>query len=179
VRLRLSSTGSAGLGQSLVTGDLDVAFLSLAGRTPGGLTTRVLAASPMVLVTPVGHRLAARGQVGLDELADEEFIDFPPGYGNRDLMDRAFAMSGIRRRVSLEVSDVSTAAAFVRHGLGLAFLPAFAGPHSQDLSVVALKDHELCWTLAIATSSTRRPSAAVRAWLELVDAFVAALPGMD
>ncbi|WP_406424151.1 LysR substrate-binding domain-containing protein [Streptomyces sp. NBC_01589] len=39
IRLRVSPTGFAGLSQALVAGELDAAFLSLAGRTPGGLTT--------------------------------------------------------------------------------------------------------------------------------------------
>ncbi|WP_442816949.1 LysR substrate-binding domain-containing protein [Streptomyces sp. NBC_01445] len=41
----------------------------------------------------------------LADLADEQFITLPVGYGNRDLVDRAFAITGIERRVALEVTD--------------------------------------------------------------------------
>lgn len=176
IRLRVSPTGSAGLAQALAAGELDAAFLSLAGRTPGGLTVRQLTSYPMVLLVPTGHRLASRRRVALHELADEEFVDFPPGSRSRDLADRACTTAGVRRRVSVE-ADIASAAAYVRCGLGITLLPEFAVPDTPDLSVLAVGDETLRWTLSIATSSTRRPSAPLRALLELADAYASTAPG--
>lgn len=175
IRLRVSSRGSAGLAQALAAGELDAAFLSLEGTTPGGLTARQLASYPMVLLVPAGHRLASRRRVALHELADEEFVDFPPGTGSRDLVDRAFAAAGLRRRVSLE-ADMASAATYVRYGLGITLLPEFAAPDTPDLRAVAVGDPTLRWTLSVATSSTRRPSAPLRALLELADEYAATPP---
>lgn len=175
IRLRVSPTGSAGLAQALAAGELDAAFLSLAGRTPGGLTVRQLTSYPMVLLVPTGHRLASRRRVALHELEDEEFVDFPPGSGSRDLVDQAFTTAGVRRRVSVE-ADIASAAAYVRCGLGITLLPEFAVPDTPDLSVLAVGDETLRWTLSIATSSTRRPSAPLRALLELADAYASTTP---
>ncbi|MCX4461964.1 LysR family transcriptional regulator [Streptomyces sp. NBC_01340] len=175
IRLRVSPTGSAGLAQALAAGELDAAFLSLAGRTPGGLTVRQLTSYPMVLLVPTGHRLASRRRVALHELADEEFVDFPPGSGSRDLVDQAFTTAGVRRRVSVE-ADIASAAAYVRCGLGITLLPEFAVPDTPDLSVLAVGDETPRWTLSIATSSTRRPSAPLRALLELADAYASTAP---
>lgn len=172
LRLRVSPSGSAGLAESVVAGRLDLAFLSLPrpdGRPPAGLTARRLASAPMVLVVPAGHRLAGRAEVTLPDLADEQFIDFPVGYGNRDLVDHTFATAGLDRRVALEVTDVSGASAFIRRGLGIAFLPDFAvPPDPAELCVLPLADPELRFTLYVATATARRPTAPLRALLHHV-----------
>ncbi|MEV6701721.1 LysR family transcriptional regulator [Streptomyces sp. NPDC051453] len=173
LRLRVSPSGSAGLARSLLAGRLDLAILSLPGapgKPPAGLTLRQVASVPMVLVVPAGHRLAARDAVCLADLADEQFIDFPVGYGNRDLIDRAFATTGIERRVALEVTDISAASAFVRHRLGIAFLPEFAAPPDEaGVRVLNLLDAPLRFDLHVATASARRPSAALEALLRHVE----------
>ncbi|MCX5087715.1 LysR substrate-binding domain-containing protein [Streptomyces sp. NBC_00365] len=130
---------------------------------------------PALLVVPTGHRLASRRRVALHELADEEFVDFPPGSGSRDLADQAFTTAGVRRRVSVE-ADIASAAAYVRCGLGITLLREFAVPDTPDLSVLAVGDETRRWTLSIATSSTRCPSAPLRALLELADAYASTAP---
>jgi len=97
------------------------------------------------------------------------------------VVDRAFAAAGVVRRVALEVPDIDMGAALVRHGLGIAFLPAFAvartpGLHVLDvLDVLDVHDTTLRWSMHLGTSSTRRPSSALRALLDLVDLHVIAL----
>lgn len=169
VRLRTMTAGTAGLVAALKDGTLDLAFVSLPGRPPAGLIVRQLAAWPVVLVCRADHRLAAGESVELSQLGDEPFIDFPKGYGNRAVVDHAFDNAGITRRVRLEVADLATAAGFVRHGLGVAFLPSFIAPRAEDLRVLTVSDHELTWRLGVATSRTREQSAAVRALLTLLE----------
>jgi DNA-binding transcriptional LysR family regulator len=178
VRLRLATTGSAGLAHALLSGNLDVAFLSLPEHKPAGIDARELATVPLVLVVSAAHPLARRGAVALADLAGEPFVDFPPGYGNREVVDRAFAAAGIVRRVALEVPDIDMGAALVRHGLGIAFLPAFVVARTAGLHVLDVLDVHgtmLRWSMHLGTSSTRRPSSALRALLDLVDLHVIAL----
>ncbi|QRP44921.1 LysR family transcriptional regulator [Amycolatopsis sp. FDAARGOS 1241] len=169
IRLRLSSTGSAGLAQSLLAGELDVAFLSVVRRLPAGLTARPLASYPLVLLVPDGHRLAGRRQVRLHELAEEPFVDFPLGSGLRDLADTVFAGAGVRRRVTVESADLASTAAFVGHGLGLALVPEFAARDAPGTRPVRPADQVPDWTLSVATSSRRPPTAELRALLDLTD----------
>jgi DNA-binding transcriptional LysR family regulator len=172
VRLRLATTGSAGLAQSLLAGDLDVAFLSLPERRPPGIDARRLATVPLIPVVPADHPLARRDNVTLADLADEPFVDFPPGYGNREVVDHAFAAAGLNRRVALEVPDIAVGASLVRHGLGVAFLPVFAVPRTAELRMLSIRGPALSWSIHLGTSSVRRPAAALRALLELVNAHV-------
>ncbi|WP_370151993.1 LysR family transcriptional regulator [Streptacidiphilus sp. EB129] len=172
IRLRTNPTGSAGLCQALLDGELDVAFLSLAGRPPAGLRVRDLTTIPLVLIVPQDHRLAGQQSVTLNQLAGERFIDFPAGYGNRNVVDRAFAAGGLEREVAIEVVDIQTAAEFVRHGFGIAFVPSFSAPKAADVRVLPVSDPDLRWALSVGTASARRANAAVRALLELTGQYV-------
>src|ERR1700760_2597217 len=83
----------------------------------------------LVLVVPSGHRLAVQAQVGLDEVAGEDFVTVPPGFGFRSLLDELLAAEDVvLRRVSFEIGDLATVEGLVGSGLGVAILPdQFAG----------------------------------------------------
>jgi len=169
VRLRAAVAGSTDLAQQLRDGQLDVAFLSLPGLPPAGLRTRLLATAPLVLYMPSDHPLAGAGRVSLSQLAEFPFIDSPPGFGNRTVVDRAFAGAGVEREVTLEVADIGTAVNFIRAGLGIGFLGRFLVDGHEGLATVEVADCDLKWQLTVATSAARRPSAAAQAFLELLD----------
>lgn len=168
VRLRSSVAGSVGLAQDLRDGQLDVAFLALPGQPAADLNTRLLAAAPLVLYVPSSHPLAGTGRVVLSQLAEYPFIDSPPGFGNRIMVDQAFAASGVEREVTLEIADIGKAVSFIRAGLGIGFLSHFLVQDSTGLDCLQIADHELRWKLSVATAATRRPSAAAEAFLELL-----------
>ncbi len=172
LQLTVSTRGSAGLVDALTDGTLDLALVSVPGRPPAGVHLRQLLRHPMEVVLPAGHRLAARPVVHITDLAGDQFVDFPIGYGNRTVVDRAFAAAGVDRQVSLEVIDLTTGAGFVRHGLGVAILPRFAVPDEADLVVVPVADADLDWPLGVATSAVRTPGAAARALLGMIDDHV-------
>ncbi|MBG6057225.1 DNA-binding transcriptional LysR family regulator [Cryobacterium sp. MP_M5] len=172
VRLRAARRGSAGLVDDLASGELDLAFLALSGPVPGALISRPIASSPMVLVVPDSHRFVSAGPVELDGLAQEEFIDLPPGYASRGIVDDAFTVAGVERRVMIEVSDIGTAAEYVANGLGVALLPQFAARDAHGVRRLPVANVPE-FTVYLAASRSRRVSAAVRAFVDL------ALPGKD
>jgi DNA-binding transcriptional LysR family regulator len=172
VQLTVSARGSAGLLESLVGGTLDLAIVSVPGRPPAGVRIRQIASRRLDLVVPVGHRLADRSEVHIADFAGEPFVDFPAGFGNRVVVDRAFAAAGAERHVAIEVIDISSGAAFVGEGLGVAVLPRFAVPESLGVVLLPVADADLDWPLGVATSAVRAPSAAARALLALVDDHV-------
>jgi len=174
VRLRLAAGGAAELAREVAGGRLDLAVLALTGRPPAGLTLQPLTEEPLLLACPPGHPLAGEPAVTLDRLAGEPFIDFPPGWGNRTVVDRAFAAAGLDRQVLFEVADYAAATGLVRHGLGIAFLPSSAPVDIADLGRPRLSPRPLLWRLRVATPSGRRPSAAARAFLA---ALAEAVPG--
>jgi DNA-binding transcriptional LysR family regulator len=167
VRLRAAVAGSAGMAQDLRDGQLDAAFLALPGP-PADLNARLLAAASLVLYVPSSHPLAGTGRVALTQLAEFPFIDSPPGFGNRIMVDRAFAAFGVEREVTLEVADIGMAVSFIRAGLGIGFLSHFLVHDQTGLDTVQIADYELRWELSIATAAARRPSAATEAFLNLL-----------
>jgi len=169
VRLRTAVAGSAGLAQQLREGQLDVAFLSLPGPAPAGLRTRLLATAPLELYVPSTHPLAGAGRVSVSQLAEFPFVDSPPGFGNRTVVDQVFAGAGVEREVTLEVADIGTAVHYIRAGLGIGFLARFLVGDETGLNAVEVADCELNWHLAVATSAARRPTAATRALLEVLE----------
>jgi DNA-binding transcriptional LysR family regulator len=165
VRLRLSASGSAGLAGELLEGRLDLALVSLPGPPPAGLNLRPVTEEPLIAVGQPGHPLAARPAT-LALLAGEPFIDFPLGWGNRAVVDQAFAAAGLDREVPFEAADFAAVISLVRGGLGIAFLPAtVAADLGADLAVIEVRDQAFTWVISVATSAGRRISAAARAVL--------------
>ncbi len=166
VRLRQAAAGSAGLAREVLSGALDLAVLSLPGPPPAGLTTWPVTEEPLLVVCPPGHPLASRHRVTLERLAEEPFIDFPPGWGNRAVVDRAFAAAGLDRLVPFEVAGFGAAADLVRNGLGIAFLPAPEAARMSGLAAVELDEPALTWRVSAAAPARRRMPAAARAFLD-------------
>ncbi len=170
VHLRQAASGSDGLARQVIAGDLDLALLALPGQPPAGLRLRPVSEERLVLICAPGHPLAAEPAVELARLAGETFVDFPPGWGNRTVADRAFAVAGLDRNVPFEVADFASAAALVRYDLGVAFIPVTAAREFPGVCAVELAGPALIWRMSVATPTARRLSAAARA-------FLAELPG--
>ncbi|WP_240492003.1 LysR family transcriptional regulator [Mycobacterium alsense] len=174
VQLRSARAGSAGLVQQLRDGQLDVALVVFPDGPPADLHTLLVAAFQLLLVVPSGHPLAGRGSVTVAELAGMSFVDGPPGYGNRAVVDRAFAAAGVPRTIALEVADIATTATHIRNGLGLGFLSRFILDEIGDagLATVSVSDYDLTWRLYVATSAARPASAATGAVLSLIEEMI-------
>lgn len=161
-------SGSQGLIDALTERRLELAFVSLPGRRPSGIQQIELARSVIDLVVPDDHALAARSSVPIGDLAGLDFIDSPAGYGNRAVVDRAFAAAGVPRRVTIEIPDIATGADFVRHGLGIALLPRFILDRPEGLTTLTVTGADLEWPVSLATPADRAPGAAARALISLI-----------
>lgn len=156
--------GSANLAERVRDGGLDLAVLSLPDARAPGLTLTPLSREMLALACAPDHRLAERGSVALAELADEPFVETPPGWGLRQATDRAFAIAGCERRSRFEVNDVGSIVEFVRHGLAVALLPLSMTRQAPEVAMVALRDVEAPFDTLLAEPSNRRVTAAVRAF---------------
>jgi DNA-binding transcriptional LysR family regulator len=165
-RLRTAPRGSAGHLRSVLADELDIAMVGTDDR-PEGIRLHRLGSIRLHFVCARRHRFADATSVSLADLADETFIDFPRGWGNRTMNDRAFATAGIVRNVPFEAADQETAVGLVRNGLGVALLPR-PGSEEDGLSIVEVRDADLSLPIAVATSAERQPSAATAALLASV-----------
>jgi DNA-binding transcriptional LysR family regulator len=166
VEIVLSQAGTASLLDDVSQGRLDLAFVATSPQDIEGVFLRPLATEPMVVVCHPGHPLAAASEVGLEDLAEETFVDFEKGWGARNITEQAFAAAGIRRNVALEVNDIDTLVALVSHGLGIAFVPQ---PIACRLPTAALHAGRIAeWQVSLATPDGDRSSLAARAMLRLL-----------
>ncbi|SCL21712.1 DNA-binding transcriptional regulator, LysR family [Micromonospora pallida] len=92
-------------------------------RPSGGHGWLPLQRQRLVLVVPAGHRLAGRRRIKLDEIATEDVVTVPTGFGFRSLVDELFAAAGVAPRISFESGDLATVEGIVGAGLGVALLP--------------------------------------------------------
>lgn len=82
----------------------------------------------LVVIVPPTHRWRRRKQIALAELADEQFVVTPVGYGYRTLTDTLLREAGVAPAVSFESQDLATIEGLVAAGLGVAIVPEpFAG----------------------------------------------------
>jgi DNA-binding transcriptional LysR family regulator len=131
-----------------------------------------LATSVLDLVVPAAHPLAKRRSVSITELADLDFVDFPSGYSNRTVADRAFAAASVPHRVAIEITDLTTGVAYVRNGLGLALLPRVALGKGQDVTALTVDDADLELQFSLAAPSERTPGTAARAMIAMAREFL-------
>ncbi|MER5372069.1 LysR family transcriptional regulator [Streptomyces sp. NPDC002553] len=161
VRFSLRAGSSERLVEQVREGALDAAFLGVQpGFVPRGVHDRELGRGRHVAVVAPDHPLASHDEVDLRLLADEVFVDFADGSAARAQSDRAFEAAGLRREVAFEVSGVELMVRMVRHGLGIALLPATFTPELHGLHCVPITDGPIRVEHLIWSHSTPPPAAA-------------------
>ena len=160
MRLVPAAAGTAGLADGLRGGDLDLAFLAATPEDYPDLRIEVLARSLLGLAVAASDPLAGRRRILLADTAALRFVDFREGFANRTLVDAEFRRRGLRREVQIETSDMNDAAALVRNGLGVGFLPKYLVDGDARVDWVEIEDaaFEIC--VSVATARGRMLSAA-------------------
>jgi DNA-binding transcriptional LysR family regulator len=164
---KATAGGSAELVGEVVSGVLDLAFVSIPNRSHPGVTLTPLASEPILLAVPPGHRLEHRSVIELSDLAGETFVEAPEGWGTRLITEQALAKAGVERSVSVQVADLATLTELVRAELGLGFVPRSTMGSSERVTLIPIEP-ELSWEISLALPSDRASSAAARAFAELV-----------
>ncbi|MCC5478040.1 LysR family transcriptional regulator [Streptomyces sp. NPDC059680] len=140
VEIRLRQAGSGALAEEVAAGRLDLAFAYRTQADSDQLRSVALTSEPMTVLCHPGHRLASTGAVLTpDDLAGEVFVDFHPDWGPRRTTDAAFAASGVRRTVALEVNDVHSLLDLVDENLGIAVVPRHFRHKRPSLTALPLK----------------------------------------
>lgn len=155
IKLKAAEHGTAGLVEMLHSGEVDLALVMHHEALPE-LDVSPVSRSPVHLCAPVGHWLVDAESVRLDQLSDEQFVDFPEGFAVRELTDTVFRAAGMARRVAFESMDVVSVGALVDNGLGVAFLPDFVSDELSHTRVVRLESDLPDMVVSIA-SLKRRP----------------------
>ena len=133
--ITLSSQPSPELAGALMRGKVDVAFLRREAQAPG-LAFKFLVKEPLVVVLPAGHRLAARKEIRLQEIADETYIAptrVAPAL--KAVIDEYLANSGVTLKAEYDAGSISSIMSLVASTGGVTLLPTYA----QNSTVVFIR----------------------------------------
>ncbi|MDD9265461.1 LysR family transcriptional regulator [Paenibacillus sp. GCM10023248] len=124
---------------------------------------------PILVAVPMGHRLADRSSVSLNELKDEWFVGVKKGYLTRDLVDSVCKEAGFAPKYVYEGNEPARLSALVEAGIGIAFIPSTARNSREHIQYLQVEDHELVREIALLRHRSRYIS---RAALEFRDVVV-------
>jgi DNA-binding transcriptional LysR family regulator len=158
LRLTVSPTGSTGLLDDVRRGRLDLALVGMPPSELQGLDAVRLGETGFVAVLPTAHPLADRRTITLEALADERFVDTPPGFGNRVVVDRAFDALGRPRAVIADVPELPAVPRYVAEGLGIAVVPTLTPVAVPGVVAVPLRGGPT-WTLSVIAAPRRGDAA--------------------
>ena len=170
----------AGSGIEVSLADVDVAEADFAGRAadydlvighslaevPEGADRLVavrVAAEPLDVAVPSGHRLAGRGSVTAADLAGEAWIGVPLGYPFDTVRIAIENRSGAPLEVVQRIRDNRVVEAMVAAGIGCALLPRFTTRLRPDLVTLPLADVRSVRSIVVLGRPDRLERAAVQA----------------
>ncbi|WP_139827465.1 LysR family transcriptional regulator [Cedecea sp. NFIX57] len=116
------------------------------------LASRIIACDEMVLAFAHDFPdLPAEGEtIAMEALAGLSFIDFESGQGTRKVNDGCFALRGLSRKITFEVSDLDTLLSLLERKMGVALLPEeVVLARGDKLTRRKISNADLCWELAV------------------------------
>ncbi|HMN20504.1 MAG TPA: CysB family HTH-type transcriptional regulator [Ottowia sp.] len=116
------------------TADLGIATESLADYP--NLITLPCYEWQHMLVLPVGHPLASKERLTLEDIAAHPLVTYHPSFTGRARIDHAFAQRQLAPRIALEAIDSDVIKTYVRLGLGIGIVAEMAvqGEPESDLA---------------------------------------------
>jgi len=143
------------------------------------LRSEVFAEVAGVVVLPPGHPLAARRELGVEDIADEPLIAQPQHALLREQIMAKFAAAGATPNVRAETVSGFTACQLVAQGLGIAIVDAFSAsaiePGRIEIRPWTASLHISC---AFIFPADRPPSQLVHNFRDSVHATVRELAGV-
>lgn len=122
----------------LLAGDLDLAYVARdESRLSDAVTVLAIRDEELVIVATPGHPLAQQHQVLLPSLQHEPFVDFQAGAGLQMVVERLCDRAGLKRRITLSVTQLDLLVSLVRADLGIAIVPAPVAQRT-DLAVIRI-----------------------------------------
>jgi len=180
LHLKLVGLHSQAQYEAILEGTLDAGIVGhcpTQGKELGLLALPILEI-PIVAMLPVGHPLADRPSLHLEDLADVDFI-WPEAGSNTSywaifreaLRDRAW-----KPKIAQEASSFATTVSLVNAGFGCALGIAVPGhTHSEGIVQIPLQDIDLRIRVHLVWSP-ENPSPVLQRFLEVVREVIAPLP---
>lgn len=122
----------------------------------------------LCLQVPGGDPFEGRSKVALTEIARRPMLALGPHYGIRQVVDRLFADAGLVPQITLEATELSTLRGLVKHGAGIAIVPAPADANHLPATLIPIDDANAFRYYGAVTRRYGPIGMAARAFLESV-----------
>src|SRR5215831_6479624 len=122
VEASVASGTSAELVRQVLSGELDVAFVSLPVEARG-IQTELLSEDYLVAIASPRHKLANQKVVSAYALAGEKLILGERGGNTRRLIDQFFAQAGVTPKIAMELSRMAAIKRMVEADMGVGIVP--------------------------------------------------------
>lgn len=171
LRVRTHEVEPEGGISGVIRGDYDLAVvLDWSNKrlpVPGGLAQARLLDDPPDIAMPVGHPLADRAEVDLEDFADDDWVSWPEGEFCHEWLTFTLRSRGIEPRIPHLAGEHHTQLALIAAGFGVCVTPRLGrGPVPEGVALVPVRQRVLRHIYAVwRTDADRRPSirATVRA----------------
>ncbi|MFD9001458.1 LysR family transcriptional regulator [Streptomyces sp. NPDC059582] len=120
-QISLHQGSSEFLLDALREGDIDLCLISPAPDSADFAIAKLFS-EQLVLVVPPTHPLATHSGVALTDVASDDFLAMPRGYGLRATTERLCALAGFSPRIVFESTDTATLRGLAAAGFGVCVL---------------------------------------------------------
>lgn len=137
-----------------------------------GLRARVFLEDELVPIVPFGHPLAHARSIRLERFCAEPVLMREPGSGTREVIEAALKKKGVAITPLMTLGSTEAIKRSVSAGVGVSFVSSLTIQHelqAHRLAIVALKGFRLRRSLHVVQALDQSVSAAVRAFLDLLD----------
>lgn len=177
--ISVTSGTSEVLVDQILSGDVDVAFVSLPVDVRGIKTER-LNQDQLVAIASPRHRLAKQRTIDAYTLAGERLILGERGGNTRRLIDQFFAQAGVNLHVTMELSRQQAIKRMVEEDMGVGIVPLQSVKEEVDKGRLIrwwIEGAQINWELGIAQLSNGYDSPIMQKFVSLAHKnFVTAVP---
>jgi DNA-binding transcriptional LysR family regulator len=174
-QLTVASGTSEALVQQILSGELDLAFVSLPVEARG-ISTERLSQDQLVAVASPRHHLAKQRTISAYTLAGEKLILGERGGNTRRLIDQFFAQAGVTLQVSMELSRQAAIRRMVEEDMGVGIVPLQTVSEAVEKGRLVrwwIEGAQINWELGVARLTGGYDSPIVQTFLKLARDYFA------
>ncbi|MFD1776302.1 LysR family transcriptional regulator [Paenibacillus rhizophilus] len=139
VKFRFKQGTYPSLIKDVLSGEVDLAFISPCPDSDDQLTGDVVMTEELFAILPQNHPLAEEKVIRLEQLKEEQFVLFSPGYSLRPIVWQACLKAGFTPQLAFEGGETDTIRGLVAAGMGVSLLPEMALFQTSSLQPAQVK----------------------------------------
>ncbi len=165
IRITVRERGTADVVDAVLAGELDLGLVTLPIAPHPHLRTDPWVEDDLRLLFPPGHRLHGGTRFAWTDVAGLPLVLFEAGSAVRRGIDEALASAGVTPVIVMELRSIEAIKRMVAEGIGAGFVSRHALRPGEGAEPV---DAPLARTIAVVRRTDRPPSAAARAFLDVL-----------